>query len=174
MRSRHPARSGLCSAGDALGAGARGEFLIENGYLYGRRTGNLKATTNFALPEDRYTWTYNADHNFLLEVMRTFDRLADDGELKMFSFGVHAKDFETYGKWADLEEFAELYGNRSDDFWYATNRQIFEYEDAINALEITNEKIVNSSAVDVYIKVDGVEVVIEAGGEYVFDAVNAS
>ena len=145
-------------------------YLQDAGYLYGRRTGNLKATTGFALPTDRYTWTYNADHNCLLEVMREYDRYADDGELKMFSFGVHAKDFETYGKWEDLEEFAALYGNRSEDFWYATNHQIFEYEDAIKGLVINDEKIINPSAIDVYIKVDGNEVIIKAGGEYLFGA----
>lgn len=143
-------------------------YLKEAGYLYGRRTGNLKAATNFALPDDRYTWTYNADHGCLLEVMRAFDRYEDDGELKMFSFGVHAKDFETANKWGDLETFAELYGNRPEDFWYATNRQIFEYEDAINALEITNEKIVNNSDIDLYIKIDGVEVILKAKSEYIF------
>ena len=101
-------------------------YLKEAGYLYGRRTGNLKATTGFALPTDRYTWTYNADHNCLLDVMADYDKFEDDGTLKMFSFGVHAKDFETNGKWGDLETFAKTYGNRQSDFWYATNRQIFE------------------------------------------------
>ncbi len=146
-------------------------YLATSGkYLYARKTGNLKDTTGFALPSDRYAWTYNADHNCLLDVMAKFDRYADDGELKMFSFGVHAKDFETYGKWEDLKTFASLYGNRSDDFWYATNREIFEYEDAIKALVITEETITNpSESITVYIKVDGNEVQIAPGGVYTFE-----
>lgn len=149
-------------------------YLKEAGYLYGRRTGNLKSSTNFALPIDRFTWTYNADHTCLLSVMESFDEWEDDGQLKMFSFGVHAKDFETANKWDDLRTFAKLYGNREDDFWYATNRQIFEYEDALNALEITDEKIINSSDVDVYVKVDGVKTVIEAHSKYVFETLEAN
>ncbi len=145
------------------------EYLKSIGYLYGRRTGNLKNTTGFALPEDRFTWTYNASHADLLDVMADFDAYEDDGELKMFSFGVHAKDFETNSKWGTLETFALVYGNRPEDFWYATNREIFEYEDAIKALSISEEKIVNDSDIDVYIKIDGVGVVIEANSEYVFN-----
>ena len=144
-------------------------YLKEAGYLYGRRTGNLKASTGFALPRDRYTWTYNADHNCLLTVMADYDKYADDGTLKMFSFGVHAKDFETGNKWGDLETFAKTYGNRPEDFWYATNRQIFEYEDAIKALEISEEKIVNPSPVTVYITVNNEKVIIPAMSAYYLD-----
>ncbi|MBO5907074.1 MAG: polysaccharide deacetylase family protein [Clostridia bacterium] len=144
-------------------------YLKEAGYLYGRRAGNLKATTGFALPTDRYTWTYNADHTCLLMVMADYDAYADDGQLKMFSFGVHAKDFETNNKWDDLKEFARLYGNRPSDFWYATNRQIFEYEDAIKALEISEEKIVNPSPIAVYITVNNEKVIIPANSVYYLD-----
>ncbi len=143
------------------------EYIKSAGYLYARKTGNLKATTGFALPADRYAWTYNADVNCLLSVMQEYDALRDDGELKFFAFGVHAKDF--VDKWDVLEKFAELYGDRSDEFWYATNREVFEYEDAIRALAITDEKIVNGSDVDVFITVDGVKTLIPARGEYRFN-----
>ncbi len=146
------------------------ELIKESGYLYARKTGNLRDSTGFALPKDRFAWTYNADHNCLLEVMAKFDSYADDGELKMFSFGVHAKDFETYGKWEDLRRFAELYGNRPEDFWYATNREIFEYEDAVNALVITSESIFNPSDIDVFITVDGIKTLIPRGTEYIFES----
>ena len=142
------------------------EYIKNAGYLYARKTGNLKGTTGFALPTDRYAWTYNADHNCLLSVMADFDSYEDDGELKMFAFGVHAKDFETYGKWDDLEEYARLYGNRQEDFWYATNRQIFEYEDALKMLEITDEKITNPSDIDLFVTINGVKTIIFANSEY--------
>lgn len=145
------------------------EYLKSAGYLYGRRTGNLKGTTGFALPKDRFTWTYNADHNCLNEVMAEYDAYEDDGELKMFSFGVHAKDFETYAKWGELIRFANLYGNRSEDFWYASNREIFEYEDALNELIITDEKIVNDSDVDIFVTINGERTIIFANSEYIFN-----
>ena len=98
--------------------------------------------------------------------MADFDSYEDDGELKMFAFGVHAKDFETYGKWDDLEEYARLYGNRQEDFWYATNRQIFEYEDALKMLVITDEKITNPSDIDLFVTINGVKTIIFANSEY--------
>ena len=68
-----------------------------------------------------------------------------------------------------LEEFAKNYGNRPEDFWYATNRQIFEYEDAVNALEIYVDKIVNPSSVDLFVTVDGKKTVIRASSIYKFE-----
>jgi hypothetical protein len=142
------------------------EYIKNAGYLYARTTGNLKASTGFSLPADRYAWTYNADVNCLLDVMAEYDTYGDDGELKFFAFGVHAKDF--VGKWDVLEKFAEWYGNRPEDFWYASNREIFEYEDAVKALVVTDEGIFNSSNIDLYVKINGVETVIKANSEYLF------
>jgi hypothetical protein len=151
--------------GGAANAAIR-EHIKESGYLYARSTGNLKDKTGFALPEDRFKWTYNADHNCLLSVMAAFDAFADDGQLKMFAFGVHAKDFETYGKWEDLQTYAELYGDRNEDFWYATNRQIFEYQDAVNALKINDDALVNESDIDLFVTVNGERVIVFAHSTY--------
>lgn len=146
------------------------QYLKDAGYLYARKTGAIKATTGFALPADRFEWSYNADVNSLLSVMAQFDAYADDGELKFFSFGVHSKDFETAeGGWDTLRQFAELYGNRSDDFYYATNRAIFEYEDAVKALEIKNDRIINNSNIAVFVTVNNEKVVIPANSIYYYD-----
>ena len=143
------------------------QYFKDMGYLYARKTGNLRDTTGFALPEDRFAWTYNADVSCMLDVMQKYDALEDDGELKFFAFGVHAADF--VGKWDVLEEFAELYGNRHDEFWYASNRDIFEYEDAVKALEIGSSKIVNPSDVTVFVTVNDEKVVIPARSVYYYD-----
>ncbi|MBO5009116.1 MAG: InlB B-repeat-containing protein [Clostridia bacterium] len=140
------------------------KYLKDAGYLYARDTGNLKDKTNFALPEDRFEWTYNADVSCLNEVMEMYDVLDDDGNLKFFSFGVHASDFE--GKWYVLQNFASKYGNRPEDFWYASNRDIFEYEDAVNALQITEDAIVNPSDIPVFVTINNVKTIIPANTSY--------
>ena len=96
--------------------------------------------------------------------MANYDALQDDGTLKFFSFGVHAVDFD--GKWYVLESFAKKYGNRPEDFWYASNRDIFEYEDAVNALEIYEDKIVNPSNIDVFVTINNVKTIIHANSVY--------
>ena len=143
------------------------QYLKDMGYLYARRTGTLKDSTSFALPSDRYEWTYNADVSCLLDVMAKYDEYEDDGNLKFFAFGVHAADFD--GNWEVLEQFAATYGNRQSEFWYASNREIFEYEDAIKALDINEERIVNDSKIAVFITINGERVIIPANSVYYLD-----
>lgn len=143
------------------------QYMKDAGYLYARDTGNLKDKTGFSLPADRYEWTYNADVSCMLDVMAKYDAYEDDGNLKFFAFGVHSKDF--VDKWNVLEEFAKLYGNRQSDFWYATNRQIFEYEDAVKALTINENCIVNNSDIELFITIDTDKVIIPANSVYYLD-----
>ena len=114
----------------------------------------------FNLPTDRMEWGVTAYSSNLAERMAEFDALCDDGELKFFCFGLHAIDFERAGKWDELKAFAEKYGNRPNDFWYATVSEIFEYEDAINSVEIKDGKIINPSDKEVYLSLDGKRYVI--------------
>ncbi len=109
----------------------------------------------FALPKDRTNWQYNARHANLLERAKEYEALCDGGELKWFSFGVHSWDFERDGLWGDLEEFCEKYGNRPEDYWYASVGEIFDYEDAVKAVEISDDMVKNPTDVTLYIKVDG-------------------
>ncbi|MBQ7386711.1 MAG: polysaccharide deacetylase family protein [Clostridia bacterium] len=133
------------------------------GYFYIRKTGNLKDSTGFSMPADRQEWTYNASHNDLLEVMEKYEKYADDGELKFFSFGVHSVDYEHADKWDDLREFARLYGNRPDTYFYGGVAEIFDYEDAIASLRVTDDEIINDSNLDLYVTVDGERKIVAAG-----------
>ena len=149
------------------------EFLKENGYTNIRRTYPL--ATDFSIPEDKYNWSYNADHTNFLSKMKAYDALADDGELKMFSFGVHAKDYlksdAREGSRTALENlyiFARTYGYRPDDFYYATVEQIFEYEEAVKAITVTETSVINNSDITVYIKANGKNITIAPFGEYNF------
>ena len=131
------------------------EYLYASDYYAVRKTGTLLDTTGFAMPADRKEWTYNATHSSLLSLMETYENYPDDGELKFFSFGVHSVDFENANKWDDLREFADKYGNRPEDYFYGTVRDIFAYEDAIKAAIVTSTEIINNSEYPLYAKIDG-------------------
>lgn len=131
------------------------------GFYALRKTGALSDSTNFDLPADRTAWSYNAGNRSLLTDAKLFRDYPDDGRLKTFIFGVHSADFEKSGNWCDLEEFTEQYGGRPQEFWYATNYEIFHYEDAVKSLQISDNEIDNPSDVAVYIKIDGSPAVIE-------------
>ena len=126
---------------------------------YGARSAGSPGN-GFSLPADRLTWKYCATHSELLSKMNAYASIPDDGELKFFSFGVHSIDYEHSQKWDDLKKFCEKYGNRTDEYFYGTVGQIFDYEDAIKALVITDTEIVNSSLLTMYIKIDGTPVTV--------------
>lgn len=130
------------------------------GYVAVRKTGATKDTTGFAVPEDRMHWSYNANHQNLLECAASFDRFADDGELKYFCFGVHSHDFERGNCWNVLEEFVAKYGNRPSDFWYASVEDIFAYADAVRELKVAENTVENPTSIDIYVKIDGKNVII--------------
>ncbi len=143
-------------------------LLKSDGYNSIRKTGAIADTTGFSLPSDRMRWSYNATCNNLLELMAKYESYPDDGALKFFCFGVHSYDFERDEKWDDLREFAKLYGNRPNDFWYATVSEILEYEDAVKSLTVTDCEIKNPSPVTLYLEVNGERRILNAGEAIVF------
>lgn len=143
------------------------EGLKKQGYRSIRKTGCVKNTTEFALPADRMAWSYNANCTCMEECGAQYDALADNGELKFFCFGVHSHDFENADCWDVLIDFCNRYGNRPGDFWYASVGEIFDYEDAVKAVTVTESKIVNPSPIDLYIKIDGQQEILKANSEII-------
>ena len=126
--------------------------------------------TAFLLPADRTNWRYNARHSNLLMRAAEYEALGDAGQRTWFCFGVHAVDFERDGKWEDLAEFAKTYGNRPEDFWYATNVEIFDYEDAVKAVIVEDGVIRNNSDITLYAKLDGKRITLCPGCEVKIEA----
>lgn len=140
------------------------DYLRDCGMFYGARAVRAsREDEDFSLPEDRTAWVYNSYHKDILVMGERFDKYEDDGELKWFCFGVHSVDFETAKNWCELEEFAKRYGNRKGDFYYATNAEIFDYEDAVKSAVVTEDSVYNPSSIDLYIKADGKNVILKAG-----------
>lgn len=140
------------------------EQLKAMGFQSIRGTGNLRDRTNFALPTDRSIWGYNVNDRCLNEVARLYEDFPDDGALKFFCFGVHSHDYENNGTWEELASFCKTYGNRPEDFWYAGNHEIFDYEDAVRQICFDGGRTIsNPSKIDLYIKADGRKLILKAG-----------
>ena len=139
------------------------EYIKSRGYYGIRTVGALRDKTGFNLPADRNRWSYNATHVDLMEVAELFEAYPDDGELKMFCFGLHSHDYENQNKWGLLEEFSKRYGGRTSEFWYASVGDIFAYEDAVNMLEELDGKIINNSDLPLYLIIDGAKIVLNPG-----------
>ncbi len=124
----------------------------------------VKSTFSFDIPEHRITLDPTCHHNEnILELGKKF--LSDnERKAKLFYLWGHSCELEVDGKWSEMEEFARLIGRRGD-VWYATNIEIFDYIDAYNALEFSeNEKFVyNPSALDVWLDIGGETWIARAG-----------
>ena len=142
------------------------DYLCSRGYQSIRQTGARLDADGFNLPVDRNAWSYTATYETMLPYGERYCALPDDGQLKFFCFGVHSHDFENAGRWDVLEDFAALYGNRPEDFWYATVGDIFRYEDAVRSVRLTDTAVTNPTDVDLFIKVDGKRVTLRAGASY--------
>ena len=136
-------------------------IMNKSGYKAVRKTGAVGNSTGYALPADRKRWSYNSSSAKILDDARDYEAYPDDGELKFFCFGVHSHDFERDNCWDVLENFSYEFGNRPNEFWYASVEDIFEYEDAVNALEISENEIRNASNVKLYIKIDSKNIILE-------------
>lgn len=143
------------------------EYVRRAGYYGVRKSSTIGSATGFSVPSDFSEWSCNARHLNLLEVMAEYESYPDDGELKMFAFGVHSSDFERDGRWDDLREFARKYGERQDEFWYATVGEIYDYVTACGKLEITDKFVRNHSDITLYVKIDGERREISANEEII-------
>ena len=142
------------------------EALRARGYNSLRRTGAVLGSKGYALPDDRGDWSYTAHNVTFLAEMEKYEAYPDDGELKFFSFGVHSIDFERSENWCDLVAFAEKYGNRPEDYYYASVSDIFEYEDAVKSVCVTDTEITNPSDRTLFIKVNGKRVTLAPKSTY--------
>lgn len=135
--------------------------FIRKTHRSSRKTGCTINLDGFAIPKDKYMWSYNANDMNLLEVMEKYEAYPDDGELKFFAFGVHSIDFERDNKWEDLYTFADKYGDRPDTYWYASVEDIFDYEAAVKGIALTEGEIVNNSEIEVYLELDGKKISVK-------------
>ena len=144
------------------------KLRFEQGVYYGvRKSGEKGAEEGFPLPVCRLPWHYTATHANLLEYAERYEAQPDDGELKFFCIGVHSIDYERAGKWDVLQAFADRYGHRPQDYFYAPVGEIFDYADALDRIEITEHTVKNPTDRDLYIRVDDRNVVLKAGMEYI-------
>ena len=132
------------------------EWLKSRNYDFIRRGGG----ESFDMPTDRTQWIFNAWHVNMVERSDKFENLADDGKLKIMILGVHSHDFENNNCWNLLIDFAERFGNAPEKYYYATVGDIFDYEDAKNALIVTDDAVINPTDIKLYIKIDGERVTL--------------
>ena len=83
---------------------------------------------------------------------------------RLFYLMGHSWEFARDNTWDLIERFGEKMAGR-EDIWHATNAQIYDYVQAFRGLLFTaaGDKVLNPSATDVYLWIDGKNVLAAAG-----------
>ncbi|RXZ80852.1 polysaccharide deacetylase [Paenibacillaceae bacterium] len=120
---------------------------------------------SFELPENFHQWTPTCHHNEdLLARTQAFLDESPMGKPQLFYVWGHSFEFADDNNWELLEQFAETIG-RHDSVWYATNKQIVDYTQALRRLEVSvdGSLIYNPSALSVWITANGLPAQIKPG-----------
>ncbi|WP_163539866.1 polysaccharide deacetylase family protein [Gracilibacillus sp. YIM 98692] len=127
----------------------------------------VHSTGNFAMPDNFVEWNPTCHHNRnLLELAETFVHLHKKQYLNMFYVWGHSYEFDNDQNWHLIEEFSQYIGNRSE-IWYATNIEIVDYVNAFRNLKFSADSrfVYNSSAISVWLNVDGQVVEVKSGSQ---------
>ncbi|MDO5522129.1 MAG: polysaccharide deacetylase family protein [bacterium] len=130
----------------------------------------VNATRTFSMPQDFLQW-HPTCHFGEEEMEGLLDRFLDDkkdqceqARLKVFYVWGHAYELDGNDTWSLMESFCGRISNHSD-IWYATNGEIYNYNEAVNRLVFSEDKkiVKNESALPVWLEVKNQKFKVEAG-----------
>ena len=137
------------------------EALKNMGIAYSR---TVISTHDFRIPIDwlRLTATCHHKDSVLPELTEKFIKTNPNSErfnrqpLLFYLWG-HSYEFDNDNNWNVIEEFAQKIGN-SEDIWYATNIEIYDYIEAYNNLKfsVNGNTVYNPSAKTIWFEKNGV------------------
>lgn len=107
------------------------------GIVYSR---TVNSTHDFGMPADWMRLPATCHHNdpMLMELAERFVSEDTYGRPRMFYLWGHSYEFEEKDNWDVIERFCEYMGGR-DEIWYATNIEIYEYQEAFSRLVFSND-----------------------------------
>lgn len=147
------------------------DYLEEIGIEYARP---VNTALNYEIPTDWLVWKqYKATVTSVNNVGNDFlNNCKYDGKPKVLAFWLHSWEWNTDGKfiedgtadeqWAVMDAFMKKVA-ADEKIWSCTNLEFAKYAKALDLVEIEGRKITNNSQLDVYLNVNGENVIIKAG-----------
>lgn len=121
------------------------------GISYARSVGS---TYSFNLPTDWLNWIPTCQHsdNRLFELCDAFKAALPQREPMLFFVWGHSYQFDLDNNWYVIENLFKAIKN-TNDIWFATNGEIYEYVNAFNALQYScdGSMVHNPSATEIYL-----------------------
>ena len=138
------------------------DVLDKCGIVYCR---GVAPDAGFQMPQNWLEWKPTCHHN--ANSLNLFKQLAERPvrtEPNLFYLWGHSYEFDGQDNWHVIEEFAEYAGGR-EDFWYATNIEVYEVYEAFSRLVISFDgtHIYNPNCKPVWFAADGKVYEIGAG-----------
>ena len=126
------------------------------GIVYSR---TVQSTHDFNMPA-----TCHHNDPKLMELAHRFLEESSWGRPWMFYLWGHSYEFEEHNNWEVIEEFAKLMSGR-DDIWYATNIEIYDYQDAFKRLlfSMDGSMVKNPTAYELWFFLNGKEYSVKPG-----------
>lgn len=147
------------------------QFLTELDIAYSRTLGG--DNNSFMLPSDFYAWMPTAHHNNpkLFDYIDEFIAIDTSPSAyyatrypRLFYIWGHSYEFDGNNNWERIEKACDTF-MKSDDIWYATNMEIYDYVQAYKRLVYSSDNtlVYNPSLIHMWIDCDGVLVDIKPG-----------
>lgn len=145
------------------------QYLQMLGIVYSRTLGG--DNNSFNMPSDWHNWMPTAHHNNpkLMEWLDEFINLKVNAYSaraipKLFYLWGHSYEFDNNNNWDVIEKFCEK-AAEANDVWFATNIEIYEYEQAYRSLifNVDNTLVYNPTLLDVWFYVDGKIFCVKSG-----------
>lgn len=145
-------------------------YLTDLDIVYGRTTGQDNNT--FDLPTDWHNWFPSAKHMNpeIMDYIEEFKSLDPDNVYaprsfpRLFYIWGHSFEFDRDNNWELIEEICEKLAN-SDDTWYATNMEIYDYVKAYDSLVYSADckTIYNPTLQDVWFRFEDQTYCVKSG-----------
>jgi len=130
---------------------------------------------SFAYPSNWYKWEPTCHHDKIGVYLPQFLNADPGDELLLFSIWGHSNEFDvnaypeptTKIRWEGIEQYARILGE-DNTIWKADNTEIYNYKTAIDSatVDYKNNTITNDSNVDIYVVVNGLNIVVPANSTY--------
>lgn len=150
------------------------DVLAKLGVAYARTTAD---THSFSIPQDWLELNPTCHHRDpeFGAIADKFFTQSPANEFKhrepwLFFVWGHSYEFDDDNNWEVIENVAKRAKAQSDEIWFATNMEIYEYVQAYNNLvfSLDGERVCNPSAIPVWIEIRGKVYKVDAGATVAF------
>lgn len=146
-------------------------YLVELDIAYARTIGG--DNDSFMLPQDFHAWMPTAHHNNprIMEFIDAFLKLDISNKAyhaarvsRLLYVWGHSYEFDQDNNWGHIEEICQKLSS-SDDLWFATNIEIYDYVQAYKRLQYSANgmMVYNPTLLTIWLDVDGEIYAIKSG-----------